>query len=1644
MGIRRTSIQISRISFLLSGFLLLQLILQPFAAFIHAATPIEGFSLTKEASKSVVEVGETFTYRIAYQVDSSVLTGKNITITDQVPDELDIVSPPPGWNRNGQKLTLPETFLASGTSGYYEFQVKVKPTGTASTVQVTNQAVAREIPDSGRETTASVQVAINPDPNPGTPTPTPTTPTQATYDQWETFKIQNTGLGSSIPIVGGSVIYTVGIKGTAGLKNPGSLQDITLVDTLPDPPAGTIIEFVNSSPPMGSTRSINGNVITWTIPVLHSGQSFEDKIKVTFPEYYGYAFTTSDPGTQTNTVTLATYGAITGSGSITGGTSSVTVKFGPPVAAKPGLTKSSQYAYRYHGQVQKFTIGGIVNSVPNVNSALTDLVLTDVLPPEMDYTSISLPLSWKTFEYKTNADPAWKPYTGGIVGHPRTLSVGSTADKDIVLPAGAYLTEVKWTFDKLTAGRHLEDIAIEGTVRAKANGSQAPVVHGASVTNRATLDYKVLDAAASPGTWKQADRITAAASFKINNPKPWLTAAKSFDTSMTYGPLNTVPFTLTIGNGLNATGDYLNPVIYDVLPEHFEYYKDPRIGDPAATLEQSYKLENAPAGLPKPKMDILPDKLNGRTVVRWFWDTPVSIQPGQSFNLVYKGQIQAGTPASDTGYRNDVYITTASPDTPFWYMGDPDWPTLQDVPDSFAEWQTRHQALLRPGLPSAPHHAYMVHASVAVPVVKLALVQSTKWNRGDLEPVFVASDNPAYIGEPAISVRPFTFQGNPNYTEYPYYSVTFEGGTADYKLAIRNSGNTRLGRIDVLDILPHIGDQAIRVSGTAYSPRGSLWQPNLVEVLPSGPKTFTSSAETGSRTVQYKLKAYYSKSADQDQVVNFTNARGTKYGWKPQSSYLSSDLTDIKSLYFELGDIVGSDGQPGLKAGDYIVLDWKMDAPVGAPAGKIAWNSFAIQAQEVNGGVWMLPTAPNKVGFIIDPDSVHEPLGEIGDFVWFDGNRDGLQNEAYPGDGGQRAGINGITVNLYREGDTEPYRSAKTGYDHKGNPGYYLFQGLPQGSYYVEFLLPGAYSPTAANASGPDPNHSVDNDSNLVVKGAEAGGFKSYKTGKIVLPHGVKNRTIDLGLVETGTSSGHPSARFEKSVDHVEQGTALPAPSQEYALEGNRIRFSMVFTNTSTVTLHNIRIEDVLDRGQAGYSFTKLHYDGEEIPLAGTGVSRPDILTEISNSGTKPFIVLKGLEPGKTLKLEGQYTLIGSDVDRTDLVNKGTVYYNESPVPLTDDAAIPTAGIGITKTSGTVSVSDAGTRVDYQVRVTNPGSRDLHNVVITDTKVTGIPAIPLLKAGESKAFTYTYVTVASDLNGSQLVNTVSAKPDETPQASASHSIPVLQTGGVQGSIGDYVWLDRNANGIQETGEPGVDGVTVSVYSSRSGPPLSQTITRSQDGSAGYYSFQGLAEGTYYVHFAVPSGYKATKAEAAAEDRDSNLTDAQGFTKAIVIGSAARWHDPTVDLGLIYSPGGGGGDPDDDPDDGGGSGGGNPGTNPPGPGNPPVPGTPVTPGNPADPAGPGTPGAPHPETPAAPQPPKETDASLEENPDAGEAGSGNEERPHDGKDGNETASVPPIQTDRLPTTGEASPVRWYMTGMGLVLLGMLLRRKRVKP
>ncbi len=117
-------------------------------------------------------------------------------------------------------------------------------------------------------------------------------------------------------------------------------------------------------------------------------------------------------------------------------------------------------------------------------------------------------------------------------------------------------------------------------------------------------------------------------------------------------------------------------------------------------------------------------------------------------------------------------------------------------------------------------------------------------------------------------------------------------------------------------------------------------------------------------------------------------------------------------------------------------------------------------------------------------------------------------------------------------------------------------------------------------------------------------------------------------------------------------------------------------------------------------------------------------------------------------------------------------------------------------------------------------------------------------------------------------------------------------------LGDYVWLDQNRNGIQESNETGVRGVTVELFKLIGTTWTSQgTQQTAADGS---YRFCDLLAGTYEVRFYAPSGYNITLRNQGSDDtRDSDADQTTGATGPITLNAGdnqLQW-----DAGLFQPP-----------------------------------------------------------------------------------------------------------------------------------------------
>jgi hypothetical protein len=112
------------------------------------------------------------------------------------------------------------------------------------------------------------------------------------------------------------------------------------------------------------------------------------------------------------------------------------------------------------------------------------------------------------------------------------------------------------------------------------------------------------------------------------------------------------------------------------------------------------------------------------------------------------------------------------------------------------------------------------------------------------------------------------------------------------------------------------------------------------------------------------------------------------------------------------------------------------------------------------------------------------------------------------------------------------------------------------------------------------------------------------------------------------------------------------------------------------------------------------------------------------------------------------------------------------------------------------------------------------------------------------------------------------------------------------TLGDYVWLDLNQNGIQDEGEAGIPGIGVNIYyNTCTGEPFDSVITD----AFGNYGFSNLDNGTYCIQFTNLTGWTVSPANQGGDDAvDSDATPG-GQIQGINFG--AEVSDLTNDMGL---------------------------------------------------------------------------------------------------------------------------------------------------
>ena len=586
-------------------------------------------------------------------------------------------------------------------------------------------------------------------------------------------------------------------------------------------------------------------------------------------------------------------------------------------------------------------------------------------------------------------------------------------------------------------------------------------------------------------------------------------------------------------------------------------------------------------------------------------------------------------------------------------------------------------------------------------------------------------------------------------------------------------------------------------------------------------------------------------------------------------------------------------------------------------------------------------------------------LGGLGDKVWLDINRDGIQGDGEPG-------VASIKVTLY---DVNKKVIATTKTNQNGN---YFFEELEPNEYRVGFELPKGYKVTKENIG----NDELDSDVNVEAL-----------SPLVTVVANKSNLTVDMGIYQAPAKLGN-LVWYDSNQNGIQD-------NQESGIEGIEVKVYNQNNNMVAKTVTNAKGQYLFNNLAPNKYRVEFTVPNSYIvsPKDNGGNDSSD--SDCDSSGKTDTITLNATQENNTVDMglyqnpvklgdrvwydinkngiqdgnEGGvnnvvvelYTKDGKMVAQTKTDNSG-LYMFDNLIP-TDYYLIfiPPAGYIITsKDKGEDDTKDSDVNgmgktdiitlvsgknnasVDmglYQRRVSlgdrvwfdvnNNGIQDIAENGVKDINVTlhgvnGVVSSMLTDENGNYLFTniapgdyfvefnsfpneyvLTKKSEGDDNNKDSDVYIDSNKKFVTEELTLKSGDTILSLDmglskiaicpATQSAVGDLVWNDINKDGIQNIGEAGIEGIKINIYDYNTDKKVASTTTDSN----GYYEFNNLMPTEYYIVLDVPKGYAVSPQNQADSDALDSDIDEVGRTDVFKL--QAGKVKTTLDMG-IYQKG----------------------------------------------------------------------------------------------------------------------------------------------
>jgi len=467
----------------------------------------------------------------------------------------------------------------------------------------------------------------------------------------------------------------------------------------------------------------------------------------------------------------------------------------------------------------------------------------------------------------------------------------------------------------------------------------------------------------------------------------------------------------------------------------------------------------------------------------------------------------------------------------------------------------------------------------------------------------------------------------------------------------------------------------------------------------------------------------------------------------------------------------------------------------------------------------------------------------IGDYVWEDLNGDGIQQEGEPG-------IEGVEVKITSSNAIEYFATTD-------NEGFYAFSGLPAGDYNIEFITSGGYISTIPN------NGDDQSDSDVVP-----------------------NTPIMVSYAEGGV------------IDSIDAGYYYPSAIGDFVWDD----------------LNNNGLQDESEPGIFGVILNLIKSNGESI--------------QTTTSDSVGLYLFENIPPGEyfieiqtEIRFSPTQFEVGEDIDRNSDVfvqDEKLISSSFTLISNTKNLSLDFGFVEKPATIGGFTFLDKNNNGKYDpdesfvlgVEVILYNSNNEH-VDITNSDNGGfysfkdIPASSYYLVFElPQDHLFTIPNVGDDLSDSDASSSIVFGSTDLFQLMPDEENYSFSAGyQKKPKVGNFVWLDENGNGVQDSDESGLNEVLIELYNDQN-DFLESVLTgpNPESFAPGYYQFRSLDSGKYYIKIPEEELYDFTIINESAIGLNSSITNSNGIGTSNTFTLVGNECNNNIDAGYAFKNG----------------------------------------------------------------------------------------------------------------------------------------------